>query len=42
VGQILASAPYLPANSQLDIDFNELFTLCEDWLKHQPVKGDAL
>ena len=41
VGKILASAPYLPATSQLEIDFNELLTLCEDWLKHQPVKGEA-
>ncbi|MGD8581232.1 MAG: DUF4381 domain-containing protein [Gammaproteobacteria bacterium] len=41
VGKILASAPYLPSNSQLDIDTKALFTLCEDWLKHQPVKGGA-
>jgi len=38
-GKILASAPYLPANKQLDIDFNEVFTLCQDWLSRQPVKG---
>ena len=38
-GRILATAPYLPANSQLDIDFDELLSLCEDWLRIQPVKG---
>ncbi len=38
-GRILAKAPYLPANTRLDIDPDELLTLCEDWLSRQPVKG---
>lgn len=38
-GRILATAPYLPANSPIDIDFNDLLTLCEDWLSIQPAKG---
>ena len=38
-GSILATAPYLPANSRLEIDFDELLSLCEDWLRRQPVKG---
>jgi hypothetical protein len=38
-GRILATAPYLPANSQIDIDFNDLLSLCEDWLSAQPAKG---
>jgi hypothetical protein len=40
-GKILASAPYLPAHKQLDVDFNDLFKLCEDWLNNQPVKGET-
>ena len=38
-GAILATAPYLPANSRLEIDFDELLSLCESWLRRQPVKG---
>lgn len=38
-GSILATAPYLPANSQLDINFDDLVSLCEAWLRRQPVKG---
>ena len=40
-GKILATAPYLPANSQLDIDFDDLLSLCEDWLRIQPAKGGS-
>ena len=40
-GRILATAPYLPSNSQVDIDFNDLLSLCEDWLSIQPVKGGS-
>lgn len=40
-GRILATAPYLPADSQVDIDFNDLLSLCEHWLSIQPVKGDS-
>lgn len=38
-GRILATAPYLPPNSPIDIDFADLLSLCEDWLNIQPVKG---
>jgi hypothetical protein len=38
-GKILATAPYLPANSRVDVDFDDLLSLCEDWLSIQPVKG---
>jgi hypothetical protein len=38
-GKILATAPYLPADSQIDVDFDDLLSLCEDWLSIQPVKG---
>jgi hypothetical protein len=37
-GSILATAPYLPADSQVDVDFDDLLSLCEDWLSLQPVK----
>ena len=44
-GSILATAPYLPADSQIDVDFDGLLSLCEDWLSIQPVnphvKGKA-
>ncbi len=38
-GRILATAPYLPPKSIIEIDFDALFELCEDWLKKQPMKG---
>ena len=38
-GSILASAPYLPANSPIETDCAKLLSLCEDWLRIQPVKG---
>ena len=38
-GSILATAPYLPANSTPEVDITELLSLCEDWLRRQPVKG---
>lgn len=38
-GAILATAPYLPANSRIEVNFDELLSLCEDWLRRQPVKG---
>ena len=34
-GRILASAPYLPAQRIVETDFDDLFALCEDWLKAQ-------
>lgn len=37
-GKILATAPYLPENSLLTIDASALITLCESWLRAQPVK----
>jgi len=40
-GSILATAPYLPANKVIDTDFDDLFSLCEDWLSMQPVKGET-
>lgn len=40
-GRILATAPYLPPDSTIDVDFDDLLSLCEDWLNRQPVKGDA-
>ena len=40
-GSILATAPYLPADSQIDVDFDDLLSLCEDWLSLQPVKGES-
>ncbi len=40
-GRILVTAPYLPVNSKPDIDFDELLSLCEDWIRMQPVKGDV-
>ena len=40
-GKILASAPYLPSNSPIDIDCDDLFMLCQDWLNYQPAKGKA-
>jgi len=39
-GSILATAPYLPSNSRIDTDFDDLLSLCEDWLNMQPVKGE--
>ena len=40
-GRILASAPYLPANSPIDVDPDDLLSLCENWLSSQPIKGDT-
>jgi hypothetical protein len=44
-GSILATAPYLPADSQVDVNFDDLLSLCEDWLSLQPVnphvKGES-
>jgi hypothetical protein len=40
-GSILATAPYLPAGSQVDIDFEDLLSLCEDWMSLQPFKGES-
>jgi len=40
-GRILATAPYLPLSSRLDVDTDDLLNLCEDWLRLQPVKGEA-
>lgn len=40
-GRILATAPYLPANSRIDVDLEDLLSLCENWLNKQPLKGDA-
>jgi ABC-type multidrug transport system fused ATPase/permease subunit len=39
-GRILATAPYLPANSEIDTDFDDLLSLCDHWLDIQPVKGE--
>ena len=39
-GSILATAPYLPADSRIDVDFDDLLSLCEDWLSIQPVHPD--
>ena len=38
-GRILATAPYLPACSQVDTDLDELLSLCEEWLSMQPARG---
>lgn len=40
-GRILATAPYLPVNSQVNVDFDDLLSLCEHWLSIQPLKGKA-
>ena len=40
-GRILATAPYLPSNSQIEIDPDELLSLCDGWIKLQPVIGKA-
>ena len=40
-GKILATAPYLPLNTRLDVNADDLLTLCEEWLRLQPVKGSA-
>ena len=40
-GRILATAPYLPANSRIDVDLEDLLSLCENWLSNQPIKGEA-
>ena len=40
IGSILATAPYQPANSEIDTDFEDLLSLCDDWLNMQPVKGE--
>lgn len=40
-GRILATAPYLPANSRIDMDLEDLLSLCENWLSNQPMKGEA-
>jgi hypothetical protein len=41
IGSILATAPYLPADSRIDVDFEDLLSLCENWLSIQPVKGES-
>ncbi len=38
-GEILATAPYLPHNSRVDVNADELIAICEQWLENQPVKG---
>ena len=38
-GKVLASAPYLPENHCPSINTEALLSLCEDWLRAQPVKG---
>jgi hypothetical protein len=38
IGKILASAPYLPEQSKIDIDSHALLNLCESWLRAQPSK----
>ena len=38
-GRILASAPYLPENSRIDTELDDLLALCEEWLGNQPAKG---
>ncbi|NNJ97958.1 MAG: DUF4381 domain-containing protein [Gammaproteobacteria bacterium] len=40
-GRILATAPYLPPKSIIETDFEALFSLCQDWLKKQPLKGET-
>ena len=37
-GSVLATAPYLRADSRPDIDMDALLALCEDWLRRQPVR----
>ena len=32
-GKVLLSAPYLPENTAMDFDANDLIHLCESWLK---------
>jgi hypothetical protein len=38
-GRILASAPYLPSSSDINTDIDDLLSLCENWLKTQPVRA---
>jgi hypothetical protein len=40
-GKLLATAPYLPKNSSLEIDDQALLALCEQWLRAQPDKKQA-
>jgi hypothetical protein len=40
-GRILATAPYLPAGSPIDIDLEDLLSLCDSWLHIQPFKGET-
>ncbi|MCW8830374.1 MAG: DUF4381 domain-containing protein [Gammaproteobacteria bacterium] len=38
-GQLIASAPYLAENTELNFDAEKLVSLCENWLKAQPNKN---
>lgn len=38
IGKVLASAPYLPEQTQISIDSHALLNLCESWLRAQPSK----
>ena len=38
-GKILATAPYLPAHSEPDLDADKLLFLCKNWLLAQPHKN---
>ena len=40
-GKLLASAPYLSANTHLDINTEKLISLCENWLRAQPNKDHS-
>jgi len=40
-GQILATAPYLPAHNEASFDANKLISLCKTWLLAQPCKNIA-
>lgn len=40
-GQLLATAPYLSENTDLDIDADKLIQLCENWLRAQPNKKNG-
>ncbi|MDH5711094.1 MAG: DUF4381 domain-containing protein [Gammaproteobacteria bacterium] len=37
-GQLIATAPYLADNTELEIDTEKLIQLCENWLRAQPNK----
>lgn len=38
VGRTLASSPYISRSTPIDINADALITLCEKWLRAQPVK----